>query len=165
MIQSLIALLLATVQPADAPPPPVQAAREQAAPPTFNHAQTQFTLRCGGCHGVTGRSPPREVPNLRGTAGYFLCTPEGREYLIRLPNVSKTPLSDPDLAEVMNYVAFSLGEGKAPPGAKPFTGDEVHRLRKAPFTGANLMQQREKVVRKLVRNCGAPKDLLLYGKR
>lgn len=159
MIGNLLALLLAAAQPAD-----VATAGEQAAP-TFNHAQTQFTLRCGGCHGVTGRSPPKEVPKLRGAAGYFLCTPEGREYLIRLPNVSKTPLSDGDLAEVMNYVVFSLGEGKAPPGAKPYTGEEVHRLRKAPLTGADLMQQRERVVRKLVRSCGAPKDLLLYGKR
>lgn len=160
MIRRLtLALLLATAQPAAA------ASAPELTAPTFSPAQTQFTLRCGGCHGVTGRSPPREVPNLRGTAGYFLCTPEGREYLIRLPNVSKTPLSDPDLAEVMNYVAFSLGEGKTPKDAKPFTADEVHRLRKAPLTGANLTQQRDKVVRKLVRSCGAPKDLLLYGKR
>ena len=156
MIASLIALMLAAAQPAVAP---------ELTAPTFNPAQTQFTLRCGGCHGVTGRSPPSQVPNLRGAAGYFLCTPEGREYLIRLPNVSKTPLSDPDLAEVMNYVAFVLGEGKTPKDAKPFTGEEVHRLRKTPLTGADLMQTREKVVRKLVRSCGAPKDLLLYGKR
>ena len=159
MIQSLIALLLAAVQPAEAPTTPELTA------PTFNHAQTQFTLRCGGCHGVTGRSPPREVPNLHGTAGYFLCTPEGREYLIRLPNVSRTGLSDPDLAEVMNYVAFGMGDGKTPKGAKPFTGAEVHALRKTPLTGADLMPTREKVVRKLVRSCGAPKEMLLYGKR
>lgn len=156
MIQSLVALLLAAAQPAAAP---------ELTAPTYTPAQTQFTLRCGGCHGVSGRSPPREVPNLRGTAGYFLCTPEGREYLIRLPNVSRTGLSDPDLAEVMNYVAFGLGEGKTPKNAKAFTGEEVHRLRKTPLTGADLMQTREKVVRKLVRSCGAPKELLLYGKR
>ncbi|CAN7525644.1 hypothetical protein LJR219_003707 [Phenylobacterium sp. LjRoot219] len=159
MIHSLFALLLAMAQPAAA------AAAPELTAPTFNHAQTQFTLRCGGCHGVTGRSPPSQVPNLRGSAGYFLCTPESREYLIRLPNVSKTQLSDADLAEVMNYVAFGLGEGKTPKGAKPFTGEEIHRLRKTPLTGANLKQERDKVVRKLVRSCGAPKDLLLYGKR
>lgn len=160
----MIAALAAAAVLAGAPAPGDNAERERTAP-TLSHAQTQFMLRCGGCHGIHGRSPPGQVPSLRGAAGYFLCTPEGREYAIRLPNVSRTPLSDGDLADVMNYVMFGLGEGGAPAGAKPYSAEEVGALRKAPLTGLELTERRNKVVRKLVQSCGAPADLLSYLRR
>lgn len=130
----------------------------------LSRAQTQFVLRCGGCHGTLGNSPPRSVPQLRHRAGWFLCTPEGRAYVIRVPNVSRTPLDDAELAAVMNFVMFELGAASAPKGAARFTADEVHRLRGAPLNNVPLVKHRRQVVSKLIKSCGAPKDMLDYGK-
>jgi mono/diheme cytochrome c family protein len=130
--------------------------------PTFNAAQTQFMIRCGGCHGTLGSSPPTSVPNLRGTAGYFLCTPEGREYIVRLPNVAGAQLTDEKLAAMLNFVAFELGEGSAPKDAKPYTAEEVGPLRKQQLNTVPLAKLRSDIVRKLVRRCGAPSSMLDY---
>lgn len=130
----------------------------------LDHAQTQFMLGCGGCHGTLGESPPLSVPVLRGRAGYFLCTPEGREYVIRLPNVSRALLSDADLANVMNFVTFKLGERSAPPKAALFTAEEVARIRARPLNALPLNAFRRKVVKTLVSRCGAPRDMLDYGR-
>jgi hypothetical protein len=54
---------------------------------------------------------------LRDRIGYFMCTREGREYLIRLPNVAYAPIPDnQQLADMMNFVVFGLG-GPAHPRA------------------------------------------------
>ena len=67
---------------------------------------------------------------LRDRVGYFMCTPEGRDYLIRLPNVAYSAITDnQELADMMNFVVFGLGGASAPKGAKPFTAAEVARLR------------------------------------
>ncbi|OHT21837.1 hypothetical protein [Edaphosphingomonas haloaromaticamans] len=134
-----------------------------AGAPVLNPAQSQFLLRCGGCHGTTGLSPPKSVPVLRGRAGWFLCTPEGREYIVRVPNVARALLDDARLAAVLNFVAFDLGEGSAPHGAEPFTGEEVRAIRARPLTDVPLLAHRRQVVNDLIRRCGAPKDLLVYG--
>jgi hypothetical protein len=131
--------------------------------PVFSRAQSQFLLRCGGCHGTVGLSPPRSVPILRGKAGWFLCTPAGRDYIVRLPNVAKALLDDQGLADVLNFVAFDLGEASAPKGASPFTAEEIRTLRARPLNAVPLVAHRTSVVREMVRICGAPRDLLIYG--
>ena len=60
----------------------------------LNDVQSIYLQHCGGCHGVQGISAPREVPDLRGQVGSFLCTADGRAYLVRLPNVALAPVSD-----------------------------------------------------------------------
>lgn len=133
------------------------------AAPQLSRVQTQYLLKCGGCHGVEGRSPPGSVPVLRDSAGSFLCTPAGRNYVGRLPNVALAQLSDDDLAGVLNYVAFDMGG--APEGAKPFTGAELTPLRKAPYGQGSIVKIRKQVVGELVSRCGAPKALLAYPAR
>lgn len=130
----------------------------------LDRAQTKFMLSCGGCHGTLGESPPLSVPVLRGRAGYFLCTPQGREYVIRLPNVSRALMSDADLAAVMNFVTFKLGEHSVPGKAQPFTAAEVAEIRARPLNALPLNAFRRKVVKTLVSRCGAPADMLDYGK-
>lgn len=130
---------------------------------TLSPAQTRFILSCGGCHGTLGQSPPKSVPTLRGSAGYFLCTPEARDYIIRLPNVSRALLDDQALADVMNFVTFELGERSAPPGAVRFTAREVREIRARPLNTQPLNAYRRKIVKQLVRDCGAPAAMLEYG--
>ncbi len=131
---------------------------------TLSPAQTQFVLRCGGCHGTLGISPPKSVPSLRGVAGWFLCTPEGREYVIRLPNVARAQFDDATLAQVMNFVTFDLGEQSAPKGALRFTTTEVAAIRARPLNAIPLNEFRQKVVSGLVKRCHAPPSMLEYGR-
>lgn len=141
----------------------VLAANAASAAPQLSKYQTQYLLRCGGCHGIDGRSPPGSVPMLKGVAGSFLCSPASRTYVGRLPNVALTQLSDEDLAGVLNYVAFDLGG--APKGAKPFTGPELAEARKSPLGQGSINKFRKQVVDEMVRSCGAPKTLQDYPAR
>ncbi len=127
-------------------------------------AQTKFVLRCGGCHGTLGQSPPLSVPQLRGVAGWFLCTPEARAYVVRLPNVSRAQLDDAELAEVMNFVTFGLGEHSAPASAIRFTAEEVGSIRSQPLNTQPLNAYRRQIVDGLIRRCGAPASLRDYGR-
>ena len=47
------------------------------------------------------------------------CTKDGRDYLIRLPNVAYSAIADnQELAEMMNFVVFGLGGGASAPKAR-----------------------------------------------
>lgn len=119
-----------------------------------------YLERCGGCHGIQGVSAPKLVPTLRGQAGAFLCTREGREYLVRLPSVASTPVDDESLAALVNFVAFDLGAGDS--RFPRFTAAEVHHLRQKPLTDETLTAHRRSVVEKVTRECGAPAGLRTY---
>lgn len=125
----------------------------------INEVQSTYLQHCGGCHGVQGVSVPRAVPSLRGQVGSFLCTPEGRAYLIRLPNVALSPISDRLLADVMNFVVFDLGGPSTEP---PFTASEVAKLRKQPLTDNGLAAYRRRIVDELIEQCDAPASLRAY---
>jgi hypothetical protein len=89
---------------------------------------------CGGCHGIQGISAPNTIPTLKNEAGRFLCTDEGRRYLVRLPNIARAPVSDQLLAELLNFVVFGLGGPSAPAGAPRYDATEVAALRQQPIT-------------------------------
>lgn len=127
---------------------------------TATPAVALYLERCGGCHGIQGVSAPKLVPTLRGQAGAFLCTREGREYLVRLPSVASTPVDDESLAALVNFVAFELGAGDS--RFPRFTADEVHHLRQKPLTDETLTSHRRSVVEKVTRECGAPAGLRTY---
>jgi cytochrome c553 len=118
-----------------------------------------YLLNCGGCHGILGRSSDRAVPTLRGQVDAFLCLPEGREYLVRLPNVAFAPLTDEQLASLMNFVV-SFGVTRADWPA--YSAAEVGELRRRPLLGEPLGAYRRGLVKKLIASCGAPRSLLSY---
>ena len=62
--------------------------------PSLPKPQADYLLNCGGCHGLNGVSNGRLVPDLQSQVGYFLRIHEGREYLVRLPNVAFSAMSD-----------------------------------------------------------------------
>lgn len=121
--------------------------------PILSQVRAHYLVGCGGCHGITGVSASDVVPDLKEQAGYFLCSPKGREYMIHLPNVAFSPLSSSDLADLMNYVAFGLGGHSVPVGARPYTTAEVARLRQAPFRDYSLQSYRLDVVRDVIHAC------------
>lgn len=126
-------------------------------------AQVAYLTSCGGCHGIEGKSAPASVPTLRGLTGSFLCTRQGRDFIIRLPDVALTPLSDRMLTEVMNFVVFDLGAPVAGGGkAPPYTVAEVARLRHHPLTDTGLTTYRNQVVAGLASRCRVPQALHAY---
>jgi hypothetical protein len=114
--------------------------------------QAHYYEGCGGCHGLDGISARREIPVLRDSVGAFLCSPEGRDYIVRLPNVAFANMDDRTLAATMNFVVFELGRGSVPAGARPYTAEEVGSLRRMPLKNQPLAQMRAAV---LARGSGA----------
>ena len=125
------------------------AAREPL--PAVHVAYLQY---CGGCHGIQGVSAPKTIPTLKNEAGRFLCTDEGRRYLVRLPNIARAPLSDAGLAELLNFVVFGLGGRSVPVGAARYEATEVGALRQQPITN-RLDVYRQRVLTELrTAGCG-----------
>ncbi len=131
-------------------------------PTEMTLAQSDYVEHCGGCHGVQGDAAPANLPSLRGRVGWFMCTPETRAYLLRLPNVARSRITDnEELADLLNFMIFGLGGASTPQGTRPFTGAEVASGRANPFTSVSLVETRAKLVDTLVRKCGAPASLRL----
>jgi hypothetical protein len=132
--------------------------------PLLTTPQSDYVEYCSGCHGMQGNSAPAEIPVLRDRVGYFMCTPEGRDYLIRLPNVAYSAITDnQELAEMMNFVVFGLGGASAPRGAKPFTAAEVARLRRDALATQSLIAARAKIVGGLgAGTCAVPDSMKFF---
>jgi mono/diheme cytochrome c family protein len=96
-------------------------------------AWQNWTLNCQGCHRVDGTGSDTTAPSLAGTVAKFLWVPGGREYLIRVPGVATSPLSDADLAEVMNWMFWRFDKEHLPSTFKPFTAAELAPLRGRPL--------------------------------
>ncbi len=138
------------------------------APPPYpgemNSAQSDYVEHCGGCHGIQGNAAPADLPTLQGRVGYFMCTPASRAYLLHLPNIARSRITDnQQLAELLNFMIFGLGGKSASPSTPPFTAEEVARERVTPLNSVSLTKVRAEVVESIIRSCGAPKSLrLLY---
>jgi mono/diheme cytochrome c family protein len=125
----------------------------------LTHAQSAYLESCGGCHGLQGISAKELVPDLRDRAGFWLCTTEGREYIVKLPNVAFAARTDDELAALMNFVVFGLGGPSAPKTAKPYTAAEVRQLRADPQVITDVRVRRRTIAAGLVKICNAPRDM------
>jgi hypothetical protein len=126
-------------------------------------ARANYLLSCGGCHGVDGVSNSRLVPDLKDQVGFFLNLPEGRSYVVRLPNVAFSITTDDALAGLLNYVVFTLGGASVPKGTRLYTPREVSQLRRNPLTEVSLSQLRQQMVRILIDQYNATTELRRYG--
>ncbi|HKB95773.1 MAG TPA: hypothetical protein VKB94_02920 [Rhizomicrobium sp.] len=149
----LAAAILFCASPASAAP----------ALPELTTPQSDYVEHCSGCHGMQGNSAPAEIPVLRDRVGYFMCTREGREYLIRLPNVAYSAITDnQQLADMMNFVVFGLGGNSAPKAAKPFAAAEVAKLRTRALGTQSLIAARAEVVNGMVGRCAVPQSMKFF---
>lgn len=89
----------------------------------------QYRLHCSGCHGADGAGVPGWIPSLRGLA-HLAGLPGGRAYLARVPGVAQAPVSDAELAGLLDWVLRELSPG--PPPA-PYSAREVGELRRRPL--------------------------------
>ncbi len=95
--------------------------------------RTNFLLHCAGCHQSDGSGlPDGRVPSLTANVGYFLESPAGREFLVRVPGSSQSPLGDQDLADVLNWLLNEFSPQQTA-HHKPYSASEVQELRKRPL--------------------------------
>ncbi len=99
-----------------------------AASPRIN-----YLLSCTGCHSADGAGTPPNVPSLRDELGRMMSVPQMRSYLLRVPGASQAPLSDADLAAVMNWVLEEFNSETLPKNFRPLTEAEVSQARKNPL--------------------------------
>lgn len=111
-------------------------AGEPGAPPGVANVQLawqNWTLNCQGCHRLDGTGSDTTAPGLAGTVAKFLWVTGGREYLVRVPGVATSPLSDAELADVVNYMLWRFDKEHLPANFRPFTAAEVGPLRSRPL--------------------------------
>ena len=109
---------------------------------------TLYMMECQGCHLADGIGGLNSVPTLRNSVARFLTVPGGREYLVQVPGVALSSLSDPDTTAVLNWMLRKFGPVELAVQYAPYTVAEVTRLRKNPLTEiahnrAALLQQME----------------------
>jgi len=96
-------------------------------------AWQHWTLNCQGCHRPDGTGSAATAPSLAGTVARFMSVPGGREYLGRVPGVATSPLSNEDLAEVMNWMLWRFDSTHIPANFAPYTAVEIGSLRTEPL--------------------------------
>ena len=69
------------------------------------------------------------MPSLRNTLGPLAANAEGRSYLVRVPAVLQSRLSDEKLAEVLNWVLTEFNAETLPADFSPLTTAEVTAAR------------------------------------
>ncbi len=93
--------------------------------------RTNYLLYCSGCHLPSGIGNPPNVPSLHDELGRMMAVGEMRPYLVQVPGSSQTPLTDADLAAVVNWVLEEFNAGTLPADFRPFTAEEVAAARES----------------------------------
>ena len=104
-------------------------------------------LYCMGCHGAEARGVPGKIPPLAGSLALFMRTPEGRDYVLRVPGAANSALSDVQLSAVLNWIAERYAAEDGGPVPAAFTPPEVTRARHLPLV--SVQAARREVVRQL----------------
>jgi hypothetical protein len=104
--------------------------------------RTDYTLDCRGCHGAGGAGVPGKVPDMRNSLVPLSLSAAGRRYLVEVPGVAQAPLSDLELAQLLNWITRHLSAVPEPTGFEPFTAHEVASYRKTPLVAVAALRQR-----------------------
>jgi len=124
--QALIAIaVLAAAVPAHATPP-----------------DQLYTLNCWGCHQPQAQGIPGSVPRLANSMGYFLYIPQGRAYLAEVPGVAAAPLSDDEVARVLNWMLLTFSRPQLPAHFVPYTAPEIHDCRQHKLVDVTATRRR-----------------------
>jgi hypothetical protein len=96
--------------------------------------ETMYMMECQGCHLADGGVGINSVPTLHNSVAKFPSVPGGREYLVQVPGVALSSLSDADTTSVLNWMLTKFGPVEWANRYAPYTVDEVADLRKNPLT-------------------------------
>ncbi|MEO9779444.1 MAG: cytochrome c [Sedimentitalea sp.] len=106
-------------------------------------AHANYTLHCSGCHRQDGEGAIEGgIPAFQDSVGHIAGTEIGRTYIMHVPGVISTNMTDADVAGVLNYILDKWGEG-----GEEFTAEEVTRRRALPV--ADVVSYRRHVVDEL----------------
>lgn len=98
-----------------------------AAPDRSRQNYIQF---CAGCHQLDGSgSPAVGIPDMRSQLGYFLNSRGGRAFLVQVPGSANSPLSDTELALLLNWMLKAFSPEQIPAPFEPYGEEEVRSLR------------------------------------
>jgi mono/diheme cytochrome c family protein len=92
-------------------------------------AQSNYMLNCQGCHLADGSGLPGSVPSMRNFVGSFLKVPGGRDFLVQVPGSANSPLSDADLAELLNWILTTMSSDQLDREFEFYTQEEVEQTR------------------------------------
>lgn len=92
-------------------------------------AHVNYMLHCMGCHLADGSGGPPAVPDVRNEMGCLLGVEGGREYLVQIPGAAQAPISDAELAAVVNYMLETFSADTLPAAYTPLTAGQVARWR------------------------------------
>jgi hypothetical protein len=95
-----------------------------------------------GCHQADGSGQPGRVPSMRRSLVLLSATPEGRDFVIRVPGVAQSPLSSEETAALLNWMLKNLSDLQVPAEVADYSADEVQRLRGHPLVQVKSLRAR-----------------------
>lgn len=95
-------------------------------------AKYHYQMFCQGCHTPDGQGG-KGVPQLKDFVGHFLKSQQGREFLVRVPGSANSPLSNEQLAEVLNWVLIEFANISLSGKWTPYTAQEIAGYRNQPL--------------------------------
>jgi len=109
-----------------------------------DNPESLYRMECQGCHLSDGAAGLASIPALTNHVARFLDVPGGREYLLQVPGVALSPLSDRELTDVLNWMLRRFGPADAVARNAAFTVEEVAAWRKQPL--ADVAKRRAELV-------------------
>jgi len=103
-----------------------------AASPRIN-----YLLYCSGCHRPLGEGNPPNVPTLHNELGLMMSVQEMRGYLARVPGSAHAPITDAELADVLNWMLEQFNADTLPEDFKKLTVEEVTKAREQSLADPN----------------------------
>lgn len=104
--------------------------------------RVNFQLQCMGCHHADGAGEEERVPSLRRTLVPFSAFAEGREFVIRVPGIAQAPLTDAEIAALLNWMARNLSDVPVPAAFVDYTAEEVALVRHRPLPAVRELRGR-----------------------
>ena len=108
-------------------------------------AQANYMLNCMGCHLPDGSGAAGKVPSVSESLVTLSSSAAGRRFLVQVPGASQSPLTDLELAQVLNWMVRNLSAPAVPADFMDFTAAEVAGYRRPPLvkvheTRASLLE-------------------------
>ena len=113
-----------------------------ASPARAYEPRVNFQLQCMGCHHADGAGEEGRVPSVRRTLVPFSGTAQGRDFVMRVPGVAQAPLSDAEVAALLNWMARNLSDVPVPADFVDYTAAEVGGARHRPLAAVREARSR-----------------------